>query len=642
MNDKTIILSFLFSPLLALNTAGQTNTTNQNTLQPNILWITIEDTSPQFIGCYGNNHARTPVIDKLAQEGVRFTNAFSTGTVCSPSRTAIITGVKTYKTGSGNHRSKYPIPDFIKGFPFYLQQQGYYTSNNSKTDYNVARENEFIKQAWNESSGRAGWWNRKAGQPFFAVFNFMESHQSRTMTETYDWYLENVLNQLSPEERIEDTDFEMPPFYLDSPEMRKQFARVYNSISLTDKKIGELLMKLEKDNLKDSTIIFFFADHGEGMPRGKTNGINYGYRVPFIIWFPEMYKHLSPWGKEGIVSSELIDFTDLAPTLISLAGGSIPEHLEGRPFMGTKRSTPPAHLVLSSDRSDNGIDMVRTVTDGRFLYSRNYMPYINEVRYIRYMEIGEIKQQMRKDYLENKLSMFQKSLFEARPAEFLFDIEKDLWETHNLTNDPGYNAVLQKMRGLLQSEVFHSRDVMFLPEYEISLLSDHTTAYEFRLDQKKYPLDEIYKAASFSGFRDKKTTKAQVGLLFHRNPFIRYWAAVGLRSQHPEVLIPYSKKIRKALDDQYLPVAVLASSIIYELDSSEKAEARLKELCANENNEISLMAVYSLLYIEKKEPFAETVRMVHRMEGRDYNVKAACMDFLGSLGLVPNNPDYRE
>jgi len=642
MNDKTIILSFFLSQLVAASASGQANNTNQKTLQPNILWITIEDTSPQFIGCYGNMNAKTPVIDKLAQEGIRFTNAFSTGTVCSPSRTAIITGVKTYKTGSGNHRSKYPLPEFIKGFPYYLQQQGYYTSNNSKTDYNVAGENEFIKQAWNESSGRAGWWDRQAGQPFFAVFNFLESHQSRTMTETYHWYVENVLNQLAPEERIDDTDFEMPPFYLDSPEMRKQFARVYNSISLTDKRIGELLMKLEKDNLRDSTIIFFFADHGEGMPRGKTNGINYGYRVPFVIWVPEMYKHLSPWEKGGLVSSELIDFTDLAPTLISLAGGNIPEHLEGRPLMGTKRHTPPSHLILSSDRSDNGIDMVRTVTDGRFIYSRNYMPYINEVRYIRYMEIGEIKQQMRNDYKENKLSNLQKSLFEARPAEFLFDIENDLWETRNLANDPEYIEVLQRMRVLLQSEVLQSRDIMFLPEYEISLLPESTTAFEFRLDQKTYPLEEILKTASLSGFRDKKITGAQVELLSNKNPVIRYWAAVGLRSQHPDDLKQYSKKIMKAVEDTYPPVAVMASSVLYGLEENKSAEARLKELCAHENNDISLMAVYSLLYLEKKGPFVETVRHVHKMEGRDYNVKAACMDFLGSLGLVPNNPAFKE
>jgi len=115
--------------------------------KPNILWITIEDTSPQFIGCYGNKDARTPVIDQLANEGVRFTNAFSTGTVCSPSRSCIITGVKTYKMGTGNHRSNYPIPGFIKGFPYYMQQEGYYTTNNSKTDYNVGNVEAFTEEA---------------------------------------------------------------------------------------------------------------------------------------------------------------------------------------------------------------------------------------------------------------------------------------------------------------------------------------------------------------------------------------------------------------------------------------------------------------------------------------------------------------
>ena len=140
--------------------------------KPNILWITLEDTSPHFIGCYGNKDAKTPVIDKLASEGIRFHNAFSTGTVCSPSRTAIITGVKTYKTGTGNHRSAVPIPSYIKGFPYYLQEEGYHTSNNSKTDYNVADEKAYTAESWNESSKEAGWWHRKKDQPFFSVFNY--------------------------------------------------------------------------------------------------------------------------------------------------------------------------------------------------------------------------------------------------------------------------------------------------------------------------------------------------------------------------------------------------------------------------------------------------------------------------------------
>jgi len=610
--------------------------------KPNILWVTIEDTSPQFIGCYGNKDARTPVIDRLASEGVRFTNAFSTGTVCSPSRSCIITGVKTYKMGTGNHRSNYPIPAFIKGFPYYLQKEGYYTTNNVKTDYNVGNVKAFTQEAWNESSVKAGWWNRKAGQPFFAVFNFIDSHQSRTMTESYSWYLKNVIDELPEKDRIGDNDFEMPPFYNNTQEMRKQFARVYNSIKLTDNKIGELLARLEKDHLKDSTIIFFYGDHCEGIPRGKTNGINLGYRVPFVIWFPEMYKHLSPWGTSGVVTDELIDFEDLAPTLISLADGRVPDYLTGRILMGKNRSKKADHLVLSADRSDNGIDLVRSVTNGKYMYSRNFMPFMPEVRYIRYMEIGEIKQQMRKDLAENKLNPLQKSLFEDRPAESLYDIEKDLWETKNLANDPSYKLVLEKMRSQLKTEVIQARDVLFLPEYEIGLISETTSPYEFRLVNKNYPVAEIYESASLSGFRGKGIVTKQIELLSSTNKIVRYWAILGLRSQNPVDLKTFSKAIIESMNDSYLPVSVAASAIAYNNFGNKSAEENLKKYCASENMDLSLMAINFLLYEKNKQPFIGTIQSVYKMEGRNYNVKAACMDFLGSLGLVPNNTDYKE
>ena len=609
--------------------------------RPNILWVTIEDTSPQFIGCYGNNDASTPVIDRLAKEGVRFTNAFSTGTVCSPSRSTIITGVRTFKMGTGNHRSNYTIPDFIHGFPYYLQQQGYYVTNNSKTDYNVGNVKAFTEEAWDESSNKAGWWNKKPGQPFFAVFNFMDSHQSRTMTNTYEWYLKNVWDKLPVADRIGEDAFDMPPFYRDSPEMRKQFARVYNSIKLTDNEIGTLLDRLEKDHLRDSTIIFFYADHGEGEPRGKTNGINLGYRVPFVIWFPEMYRNLSPWGT-GVVTEELVDFEDLAPTLISLTGGEVPDYLKGRILIGENRSNPTGHLILSADRSDNGIDMVRSITDGRFLYSRNFMPFMPEVRYIRYMEISDIKQQMRSDLANNLLNSLQKSIFAERPAEFLFDIENDTWETRNLVNDPAYKKILDKMRKQLDEEVLQSRDIMFLPEYEICLISKSESPYEFRLDNKRYPVKEIYSAASLSGKRGKDIAEKQIQLLKSNNKIVRYWAMIGLRCQHQDILQSYRQKILQAMDDNYPPVAVTAAAISYQAFYDKKGENKLQEFCKSDNMEVALMAVNYLLYTDDKRPFVETIWEVRQLPGREYKVKAACMDFLGSLGLVPNNPDYRE
>lgn len=625
---KAVLVGFLF---ISFNALAQ---------QPNILWITIEDTSPQFIGSYGNENASTPVMDKFTKEGVQFTNAFSTGTVCSPSRSALITGVKTYEIGTGNHRSNYPIPSSIKGFPYYLKQAGYYVTNNSKTDYNVANEKVFIAEAWNESSGKAGWWNRDDEQPFFAVFNYNESHQSRTMTNPYEWYEKEVLDKLPEEDRIGDNEFEMPPFYRDSPEMRKQMARVYNSLKLTDNRIGELIARLEADGLLDETIIFIFADHGEGMPRGKTNGINFGYRVPFTIWFPFKYAHLSPWGT-GASTDELISFEDLAPTLISLVGEKVPEYLKGRVLLGDTRDAEVDKLFISSDRSDNGIDMVRTVTDGRYVYSRNFMPFMPEARYIRYMEIGDIKQIMRTDYENGVLDPLQRSLFKPRKAEVLYDIENDLWETNNLIDQPEHRTLVEKMRAALESHIFERKDILFLPEYELEKVSKTSTPYEFRQENSKYPIEKIYSVAKLAGFRGKEVMLQQSEFLKSENEIERYWAALGLRSQDKAMLLPYVDKISNSLNDTYPPVAITMAGILYELNQSKQAEELLKKYVQSSNKHLALMTINYLLYTSQKSPFVEVVREVYERETDDYNTSAASKDFLGSLGLVPNTFEYR-
>ncbi|UBM59146.1 sulfatase [Marinilongibacter aquaticus] len=604
--------------------------------RPNILWITIEDTSPQFIGAYGNVAVSTPNIDKLAAEGVRFTNAFSTGTVCSPSRSAIITGVKTYKLGTGHHRSAIQLPDYIKGFPFYLQKAGYYTSNNSKTDYNISPSKEFIAETWHESSNKAGWWNRKEGQPFFAVFNFMDSHQSRTMTWSYDKYEKQVLGNLSKEEIVGEEAFDMPPIYHDSPEMRKQMARVYNSLKLTDNKIGDLLEKLEQEHLRDSTIVFFFADHGEGIPRGKTNGIDFGHRVPFVVWFPPMYRHLSPWGATGVVTDELIDFEDLAPTLISLAGGEIPAHLKGRVLMGQKRNKPIEQLFLSNDRSDNGPDLVRSVATKRFFYSRNFMAYEPELRYIRYMEIGEIKQQMRTEFKAGELNDFQESLFAPREPEQLYDIEQDPWQMHNLAKDPKYKSTLNEFRNALKKNVLKDRDVLFLPEFEMAQIAEKQTLYTFREDKKAYPLARIYQAAAYSGFRGEEIAQAQIKMLQDPNKIVRYWAALGLLAQPKAQMQAFKTELQAALQDDYPPVSITSAAILTECFNDQAGVEALKKACTDSNTHLALMALNYLLYVHEPAPFVQTVQTV-KQEAKNYNVKAACNDILGKLHLIAND-----
>lgn len=607
--------------------------------QPNVLWITIEDTSPQFIGSYGNSDSRTPVMDQLTREGVQFTNAFSTGTVCSPSRSAIITGIKTYELGTGNHRSNYSIPAWLKGFPYYLKQAGYYVTNNSKTDYNVANEKQFIAEAWNESSGKAGWWDREEGQAFFSVFNFNESHQSRTMTHPYEWYVENVLEMLPEEDRIAEDEFEMPPFYRDSPEMRKQMARVYNSLKLTDNRIGDLLERLREDGLLQETIIFIFADHGEGMPRGKTNGINFGYRVPFTIWFPPKYEHLSPWGI-NTKTDELMSFEDLAPTMISLAGGKVPDYLKGRVLLGENRSPKADKLFLSSDRSDNGIDMIRTVTDGRFVYSRNFMPYMPEARYIRYMEIGEIKQIMRTDLENGLLNSIQESIFQSREPEVLYDIENDSWETNNLVGNSEYQDVLVEMRSALKAHLLERKDVLMLPEGELDRISKTTSPYEFRESESDFPFEAIYAAAELSGFRSSEILAQQIDLLESSNPILRYWAAIGLKSQSKEALKANLAELEEKVNDDYPYVSATLASIVYEINQAQESQEILKKSILSEDKHLSLMAINYLLYSEHKSPFIEPIREVYERQG-EYNSAAASKDFLGSLGLIPNDFENR-
>ena len=270
------------------------------------------------------------------------------------------------------------------------------------------------------------------------------------------------------------------------------------------------------------------------------------------------------------------------------------------------------------------------------------MPFIPEVRYIRYMEIGEIKQQMRRDLKENKLNALQKSLFENRPTEFLYDVENDIWEIENLAENPSYRDVLENMRTLLHDEIIKARDVMLLPEYESGILPDSTTAYEFRLTDINFPVADIYDAAGISGFRSDEIARQQIDLLSNSNKIIRYWAILGLRSQTSEVLKPLSEEIIKAMDDPYPPVSVTASAIAWEFFNNKIAEEKLKLFCLADDPNIALMTVNYLLYSSNKTPFIETIRKARLKESNPYHVKVACMDFLGILGLVPNNHDYRE
>ena len=564
--------------------------------RPNILWITLEDTSTQFIGAYGNQQVKTPTIDRLASEGVRFTSAFATASVCSAARSTIITGVSTEALGTGHHRSRYPIPDHIKGFPSYLRQAGYYTANKQKTDYNTSAESRLKKESWDVCSGTGSWSRRKKGQPFFCVFNLMHSHQSRTMTWSWKKYKSDVYDRLSPEDRVSQGELEVPEFYLDSPEMRKQMSRVYNSLALTDKAVGKILDQLEKDRLRDDTIIFLYADHGEGLPNIKANSIAMSYRVPFVVWFPKKYQHMNPWGKQ-IVSDELISFEDLAPTVLSLAGVEIPDYMQGRPLIGPKRKPAPEFVFASRNRCGEGNDTVRSVTDGKYLYSRVFMPQYPAVKFHKYFDVGDISKVMRKDFAANNLNAQQSELFQPRSVEYLVDVRADRWEANNLADNPAHQKRLQRMRKAVFDRIGAIRDIHFLPEYELNRIAENGTAYEARLDADAYPLDKIVAAADLVGQGNTVISK-QFKLLKDPNPTIRYWAAVGLHAQGENVM---DKKdpIRQAMLDPCPSVQIEMASLAWELYHWPEAKEILDQQLHANDPYLVWQVLQSIMYMDE-------------------------------------------
>jgi len=306
--------------------------------KPNILWITCEDTSP-YLRCYGAALAVTPNLDRLAGQSILYTNAYATAPVCAPSRSCLITGVYATSLGTQHLRSDVAIPRRIEPFPKLLRAAGYYCSNNFKEDYNFKDVT-----IWDDSSPTAHWRHRRAGLPFFSVFNIMTTHQGQINGSDAEFFAKYT-SRLKPEERHDPRLIALPPYYPDTPMVRKIWARYYDLITCMDQQVGEILAQLEADGLADSTIVFFFADHGLGIPRFKRTLYDSGLRVPLMVRFPARYQRLAPLASGGR-TDQLVSFVDFAPTVLKLAGVSIPSHMQGQPFLGDGPASSPAGAGL--------------------------------------------------------------------------------------------------------------------------------------------------------------------------------------------------------------------------------------------------------------------------------------------------------
>ena len=436
--------------------------------RPNILWITSEDNGPE-LGCYGDGYADTPNIDALAKKSLRYKTCWSNAPVCAPARTTIISGMYATSLGGQHMRSGIKIPTQVKLYPQLLRESGYYTSNRSKTDYNFDGEGG----GWNESGRNAHWRNRPNDEtPFFSVFNLTVSHESKIRSRPHQW-------------KHDPAGAPLPAYHPDTPEVRKDWAQYYDKVSEMDAQVGEILTELAADNLDDSTIVFYYGDHGSGMPRSKRWPFNSGLSVPLLLHIPERFLSLAPPEYEvGAESKRLTSFVDLAPTALNLAGATIPRNMQGKAFAGNQIEEPAKYIFGFRGRMDERIDMVRSCTDGRFVYMRHFYPERPYLKHVDYMFQTPTTRIWKQEFDAGNLNEAQAKFWKSKPVEELFDLRHDPDEVQNLAESEKHQVRLAEMRTAVKNWMLDTLDLGVLPEAEMHRLASKSSPRSYAINHE--------------------------------------------------------------------------------------------------------------------------------------------------------------
>ncbi len=550
--------------------------------KPNILWITGEDMSANWLGCYGNKQIKTPNFDKFAQEGFLYTRCFAHAPVCAPARSGWITGVHPVSAGTIYMRSLNELPTSLAWYPDALRANGYFTANSTKTDYNTSNrkvggfgggKNEGsvgnYVNTWDSYEDTA-WKNpsRKPDQPFFQVDNSAGCHES---------YLHK---DKETHEDFAPAAMKLAAYHPDIPEMRMDYARYTAGVMGADKALGNILAKLEADGLADDTIVIYSSDHGGIIGRSKRFLYDSGTRAAFIMRIPEKFKHLWPADKPGARIDRLISFIDMPKTWLAITKSAIPPEMQGNIFLGEKQDPPREYVFLARERMDEVPDMQRALRDDRYLYIRNYDPFRPNGQYLEYLWKAPSMQAWEAYHKAGKTDAITGSFFRPKPVEQLFDCESDPDNVKNLADDPAQAQRLARMREGLKQQQTTLHDCGFLPEGILvnRAKQNKTTIYDLIRNPKLYDQQGYMKAADGANFAKPADLPKLVELLGSSDEGYRYWGVIGCiqlgkQAATPEVLKIMEKLIKTDVqDEQTLDVRVTAALYLCQI-GHQKDEA---------------------------------------------------------------------
>ncbi len=457
----TLLTALLLAPLAALHAAESSGSTKQ----PNVLWFVVDDMSANF-SCYGETLIQTPHVDRLTREGTRFAKAFVTAPVCSPCRSALITGMYQTSIGAHHHRSgrgvdKIRLPDGVTPLPSLFQKAGYFTCIGSglPPGPNVVktgrkRESDLGKTDYNFEYDAAifdshDWAGRKPDQPFFMQVQLAGGKLRGGKDETAKRLLETAAKEFGASTDPEKVT--LPPYYPRDPVLLRDWAAYLESVRLTDAHVGKVIARLEKEGLLENTLIIFITDHGISHARGKQFLYNEGTHIPFIVRGPGVEK--------GKVRTDLIEHIDMAAVSLAAAGIEIPKTMQARNVLASDYQ-PRTHAFAARDRCDETVERLRSVRTGQFLYIRNFHPQRPHLQPCAYKDGKSIVQALRDLHTAGKLEpLAEKLLFSpTRPPEELYEWATDKWQVTNLAADPAHKATLESLRARLDQWMLETRD----------------------------------------------------------------------------------------------------------------------------------------------------------------------------------------